>query len=191
MIGQEGRIDDSARIGADHLAEGGCDPGRAAALHSLQDRRCQREVEVHRHLVAAADRGGGAVVEREVGDVGGVLGDQHRLGSGGAHVGSELFEERVRIRGVRLADAGPGLHQIACGVEAESIDALPQPQACDAKHLRLDRWVAVVEVGHPVIEHAVVERAILGVPGRAAAPGLLPSRIGGAPDVPVAFRRRG
>ncbi len=192
MVGEEGHIGRAGGIGALHFLQLRGDAVRAAPQHALDDLAGEREVEVQRKLITARHRGRIAVIGRDELGVGPVLADQRRVRLYGADVRGEFLPVGVRLRRVRLSGSGTVLHQVAGRIETEAVDAAAQPQRGDALHLLAHGRRAVVEVGHPAPEDAVVPGAPPLMPGLGSGvPGLSPVELGRAPDVPVALRRGG
>src|SRR5262249_17869800 len=98
-------------------------------------------------------------------------------------VGRELLPEGVRLWTVALAVARAIFEEVARRIEAEAVDAAPQPERRDPLHLLAYRRRAEIEIRHPRGEEAVV---IGAAPRRMPGPG--PGQRAGAPDVPVPLR---
>ena len=173
------------------LGELGRDDVGVATVDPLDDRRGEREVEVHRQLVAARDRRGRAVVGRDDRRVGPVLAHECRLGLDRPDVRRELPPEGVRLRLVDLRQPAPVLDEVAGGVEPEPVDPAREPEGGQALDLGPHIGVADVEVGHPAprTPRSTTGRRRVLVPGVRSAvhvPRLRPPEVDGAPDVPVA-----
>ena len=125
------------------------------------------------------------------------LGEQHAIREARVDVRAQLLQELVR-RGQVLAVRPLRLVQVGDGVEAQSVDALAEPEVDDAEQRLVHRRVLEVQIGLVGVEAVpeVAARDRIPRPVRRLEvledDARLPVALGGvAPDVEVAFDRPG